>query len=154
MKRSSSATVVSVLGLLLCAVVAVGATGEPRDPKKDEQTLLQLENRWYHSRSAETLERIYAPDFVHIVGDGRIFSGQDEIDYLRKHNAPPQDESRRRFEDVKVRFYGNMGIVTGRTVVTDEKGAVVRKTSFTDVFRWREGRWKAVNAQETPVEKP
>ena len=153
MKRSSSATVVSVLALL-CAAVAAAAMGEPRDPKKDEQTLLQLENQWFHSRSVETLERIYAPDFVHIVGDGRIFSGQDEIDYLRMHTPGPQDESRRRFEDVKVRLYDDIGIVTGRTVVTDERGGVVRKTSFTDVFRWRDGRWQAVNGQETPVEKP
>jgi ketosteroid isomerase-like protein len=153
MKRPSTA-IASVLGLLLCAAAAVGVAGEPRDPKKDEQTLLRLENEWYHSRSVETLERIYAPDFVHIVGDGRIFSGQDEIDYLRKHAPPPLDESRQRFEDMKVRFYEDIGIVTGRTVVTDEKGRVVRKTSFTDVFRWRDGRWRAVNGQETPVEKP
>jgi ketosteroid isomerase-like protein len=130
------------------------AWGQARDPQKDEQTLLQLENDWYHKRSVETLERIYAPDFWHIVADGQMFNGKDEIDYLRAHPQPKQDESRRKFEDVKVRFYGDVGIVTGRTVVTDEKGDVVRKTSFTDVFHWQDGRWRAVNGQETAVAKP
>lgn len=135
--------------LFVCA-----AWGQAHDPGKDEQTLMQLENDWYHSRSVATLEHIYAPDFWHIIPDGQMFSGKDEIEYLRTHPQPKQDESRRKFEDVKVRFYGDVGIVTGRTVVTDERGAVIRKTSFTDVFHWRDGRWQAVNAQETAVAKP
>ena len=136
------------------ASVLLAAQASGRDAKSDEQALLQLENDWFHSRSVETLERIYAPDFVHIIADGRMFSGKDEIEYLRAHPQPKQDESRRKFEDVQVRFYGDIGIVTGRTAVTDEKGAIVRKTSFTDVFHWRDGRWQAVNAQETTVAKP
>lgn len=142
--------IVTALLILTCSAACCQA----RDRKKDEQTLLQLENDWYHSRSVETLERIYAPDFWHIVADGQMFSGRDEIEYLKTHPQAKQDESRRKFEDVKVRFYGDIGIVTGRTVVTDEKGAVVRKTSFTDVFCWRDGRWQAVNGQETAVAKP
>ncbi|HKS73210.1 MAG TPA: nuclear transport factor 2 family protein [Terriglobales bacterium] len=136
--------------ILTCAA----AWSQARDTSKDEQTLLQLENDWYHSRSVATLGRIYAPDFWHIVADGQMFSGKDEIEYLKTHPQPKQDESRRKFEDVKVRFYGDVGIVTGRTVVTDEKGAIVRKTSFTDVFHWRDGRWQAVNGQETAAAKP
>jgi hypothetical protein len=42
----------------------------------------------------ETLEWIYAPDFVHIIGDGRIFSGQDEIDYRREHTPGLQEQMR------------------------------------------------------------
>jgi hypothetical protein len=142
-----------IISWMLLSLACVAASAQ-RDAKKDEQELLQLENDWYHSRSVQTLERIYAPDFTHVVADGRIFSGADEIDYLRTHPSQPQDESRRKFEDVKVRFYQDVGIVTGRTVVTDEKGMVVRKTSFTDVFHWHEGKWQAVSAQETAVEKP
>jgi len=142
------------IAIALLIMASAAAWGQAHDPKTDEQTLLQLENDWFHSRSVETLERIYAPDFWHIVADGQMFGGKDEIEYLRTHPPPPQDESRRKFEDVKVRFYGDVGVVTGRTVVTDEKGTIVRKTSFTDVFRKRDGRWQAVNAQETAVAKP
>jgi hypothetical protein len=142
----------SVFLSLACAPTF--AAGSAHGRRKDQQELLRLENDWYHSRSVQTLERIYAPDFVHIITDGRMFSGRDEIEYLRAHPSSPQDESRRNFEDVKVRFYGTVGIITGKTVVLDDKGAVLRKTSFTDVFHWRNGRWQAVNAQETAVQKP
>ena len=142
------------IATLLLILTCAAAWGQVRDSKHDEQNLLQIENDWYHSRSVQTLERIYAPDFWHIIADGRMFTGKDEIDYLRTHPQPAQDECRRKFEDVKVRLYGDVGIVTGHTVVTDEKGAILRKTSFTDVFHWSDGRWQAVNAQETAVAKP
>jgi len=138
--------------LLLLSGPVLLAAG--RSLQQDEQTLLQLEDDWFHHRSVQTLERIYAPDFVHIIPDGRMFSGSDEIDYLRSHPPRPQNETRRKFEDVRVRLYGDIGIVTGRTVITDDKGAMLRKTSFTDVFHWQDGRWQAVNAQETAVDRP
>lgn len=144
--------VVAFTVFVVC-LAASAMVAESHDPKKDERTLLQLEDEWFHSPSVATRERIYAPDFMHIIGDGEILGRQDEIDYLHKHPLPAQDESRRRFEEVKVRLYGDVGIVTGRTVITDEKGSVVRETSFTDVFCRRDGRWQAINAQETPVDK-
>ena len=47
-----------------------------------------------------------------------------------------------------MRIYGTAGIVNGMVVATDKSGIVVKKTIFTDVFAYRDGRWQAVNAQE------
>jgi hypothetical protein len=61
---------------------------------------------------------------------------------------------------MRVRVYGDVGIVNGVVVTTDEKGPSrtggdeeVNRTVFTDVFVWRDGRWQAVNAQENAVGK-
>jgi hypothetical protein len=55
---------------------------------------------------------------------------------------------------MRVRIYGDVGIVNGLVVTTDDKDHEVDRTVFTDVFGWRDGRWQAVNAQENAVRKP
>ena len=49
-------------------------------------------------------------------------------------------------------MYGDVGIVNGIVVTSDENGKQLDRTIFTDVFAWREGRWQAINAQENKVE--
>ena len=51
----------------------------------------------------------------------------------------------------KVRVYGDVGFVNGVVLTTDERGREAERTSFTDVFVRRNGRWEAVNAQENAV---
>ena len=48
-----------------------------------------------------------------------------------------------------VRVYGTVGIVNG-IVVETSGSTLVRRTLFTDVFAYRDGKWQAVNAQELP----
>jgi ketosteroid isomerase-like protein len=61
----------------------------------------------------------------------------------------------RRFENIRVRMYGDVAIVTG-TVGNDAGTAessanVLPRTIFTDVLVWRDGRWQAVTSQETAI---
>ena len=62
---------------------------------------------------------------------------------MRKHPAPER-KPERHFEGMHVRVYGAVGIVNGIVV---ETGALVRRTLFTDVFAYREGKWQAVPRQ-------
>jgi hypothetical protein len=45
-----------------------------------------------------------------------------------------------------------VAIVNGAVIETTEHGE--RKTLFTDVFAYRDGKWQAVSAQELPVTGP
>lgn len=72
---------------------------------------------------------------------------KDQLDFLRSRKMPA-DNLARHFEDLRVRIYGTAGIVNGMVVAKDKSGVVVKKTIFTDVFAYRDGRWQAVNAQE------
>jgi hypothetical protein len=45
-----------------------------------------------------------------------------------------------------------IGIVTG-IVVTSYNGKDFGRTVFTDIFVYRSGRWQAIHAQETQVDK-
>jgi hypothetical protein len=54
---------------------------------------------------------------------------------------------------MNVRVYEDVEIVNGIVVSSDADGREVDKTVFTDVFAYRDGTWKAINAQENKVEK-
>ena len=132
---------------------AVGAAHAPqRTAEKDRQALVALENEWLGSEhDAAALERILAPDFVHPVATGDFLTKAQHIYYSTKY-LPPAN-LKQRFEQMSVRVYGDVGIVNGIVVTSDEHGQEVDKTIFTDVFAYRDGRWQAINAQENRVEK-
>ena len=117
------------------------------DPEQAKRELLGLEQKWLQGETDPSLqEKILADDFVHVLPSGFI-SKKDQIDFLRGRKQPA-DQLNRHFEDLKIRVYGEAAIVNGMVVATDNSGKPVRKTAFTDVFAYRNGRWQAVNAQE------
>jgi len=122
-----------------------------RGTKSDEnskQELLALENRWLQAQDdPAAVEGILAPDFLHVV-PGEIITKDQQLQFLRDHPAGGQHADKH-FEDLHVRVYGEAGIVNGAVIAKTEHGE--RKTLFTDVFAYRDGKWQAVSAQELPV---
>jgi hypothetical protein len=57
------------------------------------------------------------------------------------------------FQALHVRVYGEAGIVNS-AVIEETTDHGERKTLFTDVFAYRDGKWRAVRAQELPVTGP
>jgi Domain of unknown function (DUF4440) len=136
--------------LLVAATFFASATfALPEHPASAAMAIKQLENEWLHVKDVATLNRILASDFVHVLPDGFVTKEQ-ELAYRRAHgfgdSAPVK-----RFAELKVRVYSETAIANGIVIDTDHRGAVLRKTLFTDVFVERNGRWQAVNAQELPV---
>jgi hypothetical protein len=110
--------------------------------------LLALENRWLQVEDDPVaLEGILASDFLHVV-PGAIITKDQHLQFLREHPAGGK-RPEKRFEDLHVRVYGEAGIVNGAVIETTDHGE--RKTLFTDVFAYRDGKWMAVSAQELPV---
>jgi hypothetical protein len=121
--------------------------GQPTADKA-KQELLELENRWLEvENDPNALDTILAPDFVHVVPVG-IITKDEQLSFLRTHPSA-RELSSRHFEDMHVRVYGNVGVVNGIVVAAEAKGT--RRTLFTDVFVYRDGKWQAVNAQELPA---
>lgn len=115
----------------------------------DSRQLLDLEHRWLTAamqRDLPTLRDILADDFVDVTYKGGL---RDKTDHLQSSLAP--SKSKQTLEELKVRFYGDTGIVTGLNVVVSTDGSATYRIRFTDVFVKRGGRWQAVSAQETPV---
>lgn len=137
---------------LLAWLPGVAATAQRDEGRsKDREVITRLENEWLHAKDAATLERILAPDFVHVIPVDHFLTKQEHIDWFVKH---PEAEGRQtRFDKFNVRFYGDTAIVNGSVIATDAAGKEVDRTMFTDVFVRRNGRWQAVNGQENDVRR-
>jgi hypothetical protein len=134
--------------LLPLALLSCQQSRGPKSAEEYKQELLALENRWLQvENDPVALEGILAPDFLHVV-PGEIITKEQHLQFLREHPASSQ-RSEKRFEDLHVRVYGEAGIVNGAVIETTDHGE--RKTLFTDVFAYRDGKWQAVSAQELPV---
>jgi hypothetical protein len=111
--------------------------------------VLDLENHWLQVEDdPAALESILASDFLHVVRTG-IITKDEQLKFMRQHPVPHED-SKKSFEDMHVKVYGNVGIVNGVVLAHGTGGA--HKTLFTDVFAYRDGKWQAVSAQELPAE--
>jgi len=141
-----------VCAMLLSASLWAQSDSGQDSIEKSKQQLLDLESHWLQVEDdPDALESILASDFLHVLAVG-IITRDEQLDYMRKH--PSKGPSpKKHFEDIHVRVYGNVGIVNGVVVATAPE--TTRRTVFTDVFAYRDGKWQAVNAQELPAaEKP
>jgi len=112
---------------------------------------MELEERWLAAEdNPQVLESILADDFIHVLPSGFVTKAE-QIRYVRSHPRPHHGATKH-FENLKIRIYGDAGVVNGMVVVTDGDGRT-RKTLFTDVFSFRNGKWQAVNAQELPLNR-
>ena len=130
-----------MIAALAFALLLSGATADR------VQALRDLENHWLAvENDPDALESILADDFVHVLPFGFVTKAE-QLRFMRQHPPARSAEESRRFEDLRVRLFGDTGVVQGIVVATAKNGAV-RKTIFTDIFAYRNGRWQAVSAQE------
>jgi hypothetical protein len=134
-------------GLLAVSVVHAQS---PSPDNRDQAALIALENEWLANlHDPAVLEKILASDFVHPLPTGDFVTKAQHIQFSATHLPPPN--RKQRFDQMQVRIYGDVGIVNGIVLTTDEQGREAERTIFTDVFVRRNGRWEAVNAQEGSV---
>jgi Domain of unknown function (DUF4440) len=140
--------VITVISLWCCSF---GWTETVRKPANDRVEIINLEQDWLHAHDAASLDRILAPDFVHVIPIDHFLTKQEHIDWVVKHPEPKERHTN--FDKLNVRLYGDVGIVNGSVIATDDNGKELDRTMFTDVFVFRGGRWQAVNAQENQVRR-
>jgi hypothetical protein len=140
-----------VLGLLTAAFLPrpLAAQAVP-DSTATATTLRELETRWLHARDSAVVAPILAPDFLHPVAGGYLLTRADQLRWVASHPHPPSQVAS--FERIRIRVYDRVAIVNGIVRSQDTPGAPVIRTQFTDVFVLRDGAWRAVNAQETPID--
>lgn len=153
MNFKTKAVAALTVPVFLSLLIHIGlATTPQRTEQQDRQALIALENEWLkNEHSSAALARILANDFVHPVATGDFLTKEQHIYYSSKY-LPPAGQTNR-FENLNVRLYGDVGIVNGIVVASNESGKEVNRTIFTDVFVYRDGRWQAINAQENKIEK-
>jgi ketosteroid isomerase-like protein len=143
-----------ILGVAIVGLVIASVSWTAR-AATTEQELTALEHIWKQAvvaGDAATLQRLYADEFTSIDQEGAVWNKAEDIGI--DTNGWFRLDSYR-LEDMNVRVYGDLAVVTGRNTMkgTFLGRAVMSQVRFTDVFVKRDGRWQCVTTQATPIVK-
>lgn len=139
--------------LPLAAAVALLSAAPPtqeavRPAPEDELLRVESARSEAIQRSdLKTLDEIYADDFVGVAGTGQLVTKPQLLEFF-KHVDP---SLRFTTSEVSARAFGESGIVVGRLAGRREDGSLVSEARFTHVYVRRDGRWRFVAGQSTPI---
>jgi ketosteroid isomerase-like protein len=145
-----------VAGLTLVGILAGTTAGWAQSAGTGEKELIALENTWKQAvvkRDAAALRLLYADEYMSTDQEGMVWNKARDIAI---DTTGVSRLTAYKLDDVKVRFLGDVAVVTGRNT---SKGTLDGRPSsgvfrFTDVFVRRDGRWQCVATQTTAVVKP
>jgi ketosteroid isomerase-like protein len=146
----------AIMPISIFLLASLGASGTTPSVKDSiEQKLIQLKHeigQAYVKRDVAALERLYADDYTVTNDQGEITNKTEEIGRLKSGGVTYESAS---YEDVKVRVYGNVGIVAGRGTVKGSNRNEPFHTQYysTNVFVKEKGEWRAVAAHISGVKK-
>ncbi|MFY9610883.1 MAG: nuclear transport factor 2 family protein [Blastocatellia bacterium] len=126
------------------------AKGEVADAASElTQIEHQLVKLWVDG-NRDAIDAILAHDWSVIDLTGRVLT---KAQVMKEFGSGDRRIESGSIDDLKVRVFGEIAVVTGRSVLTGsyqgERASVVQR--FTDVFAKRDDRWQAVASQGTQV---
>ncbi len=137
--------------ILLCAILLAsgGATAAPlcatgRDART-EAAVLHVEGAWVHALETKDigLSCILAPGFADAAWNGDVWTREQVLKAL-----PQRLPNVIHLSAMKAHIDGDAAVVRGVNTMTKPDGKPFAVLDFTDVFKYRNGRWQAVAAQE------
>jgi ketosteroid isomerase-like protein len=143
---------------LFCLVALLASSGvaqKSAEASKAEGILLAMEKTWTDAIAKKDLAAvglILADEYMIIDDEGLV---RDKTTTLTRLKSADNDISTALVDELKVKLYGNVAVVTGRqTEKSVEKG---KNTSgsyrYTDVWVKRGSGWQVVNTHESKVLK-
>ena len=157
---------VVLIGVLIfsaCLPASAQADRKAGGARDVERELMRLELEWsaaYLKHDTAAAERILADDFVGIDGRGLMSDKAKELEEIRGPKpgepAPPFVVLEETITDMKVRPYGDVAVMTGRTVEKirmNDKESVIQYRRTT-VWVKRGGRWQCVSFHGSRILQP
>ena len=140
------------LGLSLLLLTTT-ATANAAEDKSREEAVLKFEHAWADSwvkADVNAMNRMLTDDFIEVSPDGSSASRQEHLAGFSSGKMKFQSLV---LSDTKVRFYGNVAVVTGlaTTKATYDGKDTSGKYAFTDVLVFSGDAWKAASTQATKV---
>lgn len=142
----------AVLMLSALALLLVNpAAAQNAAAEKEVAQLFHTLNDANIKKDRPTIERLTADDFIYIHSNGSVTNRAQEI---AETLGAGTTWTNSKIDDLRVRVYGDVAIVTGLNTLTGSaKGYVSGARRFTDVWVRRNGQWKTVGGQSTVVPK-
>ena len=144
---------ISIVCVAALALLATTSSALAQRVKSDQDTLIELEQRWdaaFHSHDQKFIETLLADEFVATYGDG---SRGDKAKELSLALEDTQQVDSSTLDEFIVKVYGNTAVVWfTQHLVGPVKGKPVAVTyRYVDVWVNRDGVWKCVASQSTRV---
>lgn len=131
--------------------IALFAASAMLAPPSCRETVLKAERRWVQALEAGdrgAVAALLADDFTDFDWRGGLRTKAELLAGVTPH---PDGLIQ---HDLEVQSSGGIGVVRGLTATRGPDGREIRAARFTDIFMCRDGRWRAVAAQETAVLPP
>jgi ketosteroid isomerase-like protein len=141
----------------LAAVVAAPLVAQAQAPadknSKAVQEVIEFRNRYIEaeeSRDMAYLDKIFADDFFALNPQGQLLDKAQQLANLKRPERTLKVLNPR---EMKVRFYGNVAILTEHVTVDgmDKGRPFGGEYRFLRVFAKQHGEWKVVLAQGAPM---
>jgi ketosteroid isomerase-like protein len=123
------------------------------DRSQEEQALMKIQHEWAEARvkgDSSYTRRLESEDCTIVWPDGGIVNKRGDLETMTGDIV----FSEFKIDDLRVRLYGDTGIVVGQGTIKAHKGKqdlLNRKFVWTDTFAKQGGQWKVVASQITPV---
>jgi len=123
------------------------------DRSQEEQALMKIQHEWAEARvkgDSSYARRVEANDCTIVWPDGSIVNKQQDLQTMTSDIVFTEFK----IDDLRVRLYGDTGIVVGQGTIKAHKGKqdlLAGKFVWTDTFVKQGGQWKVVASQITPV---
>jgi len=148
-------SIFGLIALLLTSFAPAAPSGKADAP---EGEIRQRENAWIRAvreQDLPALEKLLAPDFAYTVAvAGKPLSTLSREAYVHRAKGYAVEESR--FDEIVVRFHGDVAVVTSRFVQKAALHGKDRSAEFvlSDTWVRRDGAWLAVARTSSRPERP
>jgi ketosteroid isomerase-like protein len=140
--------------VLAFTAALIGVPASAQSPAAADQEILKLERAYddaFLKKDRAAMERLLADDFVYVHSNGTMTNRTQEIEETISADVK---WTASKLDDLKVRVYGDVAVVTGvQTLTGSAKGYVSGARRFTNVWVRRNGRWQTVGGQSTLAPK-
>ena len=122
------------------------------DHSQEEEALRKIQHEWAEARvkgDSSYTRRLEAEDCTIVWPDGRIVNKRGDLQSMTDIVF-----SEFEIQNLQVRLYGDTGIVVGEGIIKAHKGErdlLAGEFVWTDTFVKKDGAWKVVASQITPV---
>ena len=139
--------------LVVAVVIAVASPANAQRVKSDQDTLIELEQKWdvpFRNRDATFIETLLADDFVVTYEDGTRGDKAKELSLAAGFNQQIDSSTQ---DEFIIKVYGNTAVVwfTLHLLGPVNGNPVAITYRYVDVWVNRDGVWKCVASQSTRV---
>jgi ketosteroid isomerase-like protein len=146
-----------VLLILSSHLFAQGRNTPPGTPGEMKNDLLQIEREIGRANldcDYKYFDRVEGEDFIFTDAAGTV---SDKKQDMAGEKDCRKTDAKYDVDNSEVRLFGNTAVVTGRITIArknKEEKLVTRRSRFTDVFVWRDGRWQLVAGHSSRIPDP